>query len=144
MAVQRGKVAESAESRLVYSLDPEKFPLLYGHLDLVGMMTSSGTSRGSVSSSWVEGREPGRMQPPVPYREGPLDYELPVFCDCKVKAARNAVWTAREEINGLKAHLQDNRDEALKNRAVSRSKESNELESLRAALEQIEATNCFS
>jgi DNA primase large subunit len=52
------------------------------------------------------------------------------------------VWTAREEINGLKAHLQDNRNEALKNRAVSRSKESNELESLRAALEQIEATNC--
>lgn len=52
------------------------------------------------------------------------------------------MWTAREEINGLKAHLQDNRDEALKNRAVSRSKESNELESLRAALEQIEATNC--
>uniref|UniRef100_A0A0E0NEL3 GRF-type domain-containing protein n=1 Tax=Oryza rufipogon TaxID=4529 RepID=A0A0E0NEL3_ORYRU len=117
------------------------------------------------------------MMSSVPYREGPLDYELPVFCDCKVKAARwiswsvgnpgrryftcynartggcdfwewhdpeNAVWTAREEINGLKAHLQDNRDEALKNRAVSRSKESNELESLRAALEQIEATNCFS
>ncbi|EEC66790.1 hypothetical protein OsI_33189 [Oryza sativa Indica Group] len=55
---------------------------------------------------------------------------------------RNAVWTAREEINGLKAHLQDSRNEALKNRAVSRSKESNELESLRAALEQIEATNC--
>lgn len=52
------------------------------------------------------------------------------------------MWTAREEINGLKAHLQDNRNEALKNRAVSRSKESNELESLRAALEQIEATNC--
>lgn len=52
------------------------------------------------------------------------------------------MWTAREEINGLKAHLQDSRNEALKNRAVSRSKESNELESLRAALEQIEATNC--
>uniref|UniRef100_A0A0E0JAK4 Zinc finger GRF-type domain-containing protein n=1 Tax=Oryza nivara TaxID=4536 RepID=A0A0E0JAK4_ORYNI len=151
-------------------------------------MTSSGTSRGSVSSCWAGGRERERMQPPVPYREGPLDYEPPLFCDYKVKAARwiswspsnperryftcynarfggcdfwewhdpesdpywkqllldlrNAVWTAREEINGLKAHLQDSRNEALKNRAVSRSKESNELESLRAALEQIEATNC--
>uniref|UniRef100_A0A0E0DPW1 Zinc finger GRF-type domain-containing protein n=1 Tax=Oryza meridionalis TaxID=40149 RepID=A0A0E0DPW1_9ORYZ len=127
------------------------------------------------------------MQPLVPYREGPLDYEPPMFCDCKVKAGRwiswsvgnpgrrnftcynarsggckfwewhdpesdpywkqllldlrNVVRTAREEINGLKAHLQDSRNEALKNRAVSRSTESNELESLRAALEQIEATN---
>ena len=52
--------------------------LQYGHLDLVGMMTSSGTSRGSVSSSWAGGPERGRMQPPVPYREGPLDYEPPV------------------------------------------------------------------
>uniref|UniRef100_A0A0D3HAS3 Zinc finger GRF-type domain-containing protein n=1 Tax=Oryza barthii TaxID=65489 RepID=A0A0D3HAS3_9ORYZ len=66
---------------------------MYGHLDLLGMLTSSGTSRGSVSSSWAGGGERARMQPPVPYREGPLDYEPPVFCDCKVKAARWISWS---------------------------------------------------
>uniref|UniRef100_A0A0E0Q7I7 Zinc finger GRF-type domain-containing protein n=1 Tax=Oryza rufipogon TaxID=4529 RepID=A0A0E0Q7I7_ORYRU len=56
-------------------------------------MPSSGTSRGSPLSSWDGGGERGRRQPPVPYREGPLDYELPVFCDCKVKAARWISWS---------------------------------------------------
>uniref|UniRef100_A0A0E0MKH2 Uncharacterized protein n=1 Tax=Oryza punctata TaxID=4537 RepID=A0A0E0MKH2_ORYPU len=55
---------------------------------------------------------------------------------------RNAVWSAREEINGLEAALRDSKNEALQNSQATRCKESNEVECLRAALEKIEATNC--
>lgn len=57
------------------------------------MSRSSGTSQGLSSSSWAGRGEGGRRHLPVPYREGPLDYEPPVFCECKMKAARWISWS---------------------------------------------------
>uniref|UniRef100_A0A0E0AJ61 Uncharacterized protein n=1 Tax=Oryza glumipatula TaxID=40148 RepID=A0A0E0AJ61_9ORYZ len=46
---------------------------------------------------------------------------------------RNAVWSAREQVNGLEA--------ALWNRISTPKKESNEVQGLRAAVEKMEAAN---
>uniref|UniRef100_A0A0D9Z0P2 Uncharacterized protein n=1 Tax=Oryza glumipatula TaxID=40148 RepID=A0A0D9Z0P2_9ORYZ len=54
---------------------------------------------------------------------------------------RNAVWSAREQVNGLEAALRD-RTVAQHNLQSTPKKESNEVQGLRAAVEKMEAANC--
>uniref|UniRef100_I1PUB2 Uncharacterized protein n=1 Tax=Oryza glaberrima TaxID=4538 RepID=I1PUB2_ORYGL len=54
---------------------------------------------------------------------------------------RNAVWSAREQVNGLEAALRD-RTVAQHNLQSTAKKESNEVQGLRAAVEKMEAANC--
>lgn len=53
---------------------------------------SSSTSRWSVDSSAV-GVGDGKFSSPVRYREGPLDYEPAVRCNCGQKSARWVSWS---------------------------------------------------
>uniref|UniRef100_A0A0E0HCI3 Uncharacterized protein n=1 Tax=Oryza nivara TaxID=4536 RepID=A0A0E0HCI3_ORYNI len=54
---------------------------------------------------------------------------------------RNAMWSAREQVNGLEAALRD-RTVAQHNLQSTPKKESNEVQGLRAAVEKMEAANC--
>ncbi|KAJ1270019.1 hypothetical protein BS78_06G022500 [Paspalum vaginatum] len=60
-------------------------------------MEGSGShSSQSSSSTWATGGH----GPPLPYREGPFEYEPVVMCNCRMKAAKLTSWT--EENPGLR------------------------------------------
>ncbi|KAL6638178.1 hypothetical protein ACP70R_025750 [Stipagrostis hirtigluma subsp. patula] len=56
-------------------------------------MSGGSSSRSTAASGHSTGG--GSSWAPIPYREGPLEYEPAVLCDCGRKAARLTSWTAR-------------------------------------------------